>query len=96
MNIAGSGALGALSAEIIINGDGAFTVALDLRGTLNLTVEVAGSVGGTNWTLLAVRSMWGGAYFSPSAVFTSAKEMYLKFVCRSSFWSSIITSRPSG
>ena len=51
-NIAGAGALGALNAEIVINADGASTVALDLRGTFNLTVEVAGSVDGTNWTLL--------------------------------------------
>ena len=63
-NIAGSGALGALNAEIIINADGASTVALDLRGTFNLTVEVAGSVDGTNWTLLAVRSMAGGSYLA--------------------------------
>ena len=63
-NIAGSGALGALNAEIIINADGASTVALDLRGTFNLTVELAGSVDGTNWTLLAVRSMAGGSYLA--------------------------------
>ena len=60
-NIAGSGTLGALNAEIVINADGASTVALDLRGTFNLTVELAGSVDGTNWTLLAVRSMAGGS-----------------------------------
>ena len=29
---------------IVINADGASTVSLDLRGTFNLTVEVAGSV----------------------------------------------------
>ena len=53
--------LGALNAEIVINADGAMSVALDLRGTFNLTVELAGSVDGTNWTLLAVRSMAGGS-----------------------------------
>ena len=63
-NIAGSGTLGALNAEIVINADGASTVALDLRGTFNLTVELAGSVDGTNWTLLAVRSMAGGSYLA--------------------------------
>ena len=66
-NIAGSGNLGALNAEIIINADGASTVALDLRGTFNLTVEVAGSVDGTNWTLLAVRSITGGSYVAAVA-----------------------------
>jgi len=45
----------------VINADGASTVALDLRGTFNLTVELAGSVDGTNWTLLPVRSMAGGS-----------------------------------
>ena len=63
-NITGSGALGALNAEIVINADGASTVALDLRGTFNLTVEVAGSVDGTNWILLPVRSMAGGFYLA--------------------------------
>ena len=63
-NITGSGALGALNAEIIINADGASTVALDLRGTFNLTVELAGSVDGTNWTLLPMRSMAGGSYLA--------------------------------
>ena len=66
-NIAGAGALGALNAEIVINADGASTVALDLRGTFNLTVEVAGSVDGTNWTLLPMRSMAGGSYLASVA-----------------------------
>ena len=66
-NITGSGALGALNAEIVINADGASTVALDLRGTFNLTVEVAGSVDGTNWILLPVRSMAGGPYLAAVA-----------------------------
>ena len=66
-NIASSGSLGALNAEIVINADGASTVALDLRGTFNLTVEVAGSVDGTNWTLLPVRSVAGGSYLASVA-----------------------------
>ncbi len=66
-SITGSGALGALNAEIVINADGASTVALDLRGTFSMTVEVAGSVDGTNWTLLAVRSMTGGSYVAAVA-----------------------------
>ena len=47
--------------------DGASAIALDLRGTFNLTVEVAGSVDGTNWVLLPVRSMAGGSYLSAVA-----------------------------
>ena len=61
-NIVGSGTLGALNAEIVINADGASTVSLDLRGTFSLTVEVAGSVDGVNWTLLPVRPVIGGSY----------------------------------
>ncbi len=63
-NITGSSELDALNAEIVINADGASTVSLDLRGTFSLTVEVAGSVDGTNWTLLAVRSISGGSYLA--------------------------------
>jgi hypothetical protein len=61
-NITGSGVLGALNAEIVIYSDGASTVTLDLRGTFSMTVEIAGSVDGTNWILLPVRSVAGGAY----------------------------------
>ena len=66
-NISGSGALGALNAEIVINADGATTVSLDMRGTFNLTVEVAGSVDGANWTLLAMRSISGKSYLAAVA-----------------------------
>lgn len=47
--------LGSLNAETIIFSDGCGTVTLDLRGTFNLTVEVAGTVDGTNWTLIPLR-----------------------------------------
>lgn len=47
--------LGSLNAETIIVSDSCSTVTLDLRGTFNLTVEVAGTVDGTNWTLIPMR-----------------------------------------
>lgn len=50
-----AGNLGALNAEIIVDCDGSSTVALDLRGTFSLTVEVAGTIDGTNWTLIPMR-----------------------------------------
>jgi hypothetical protein len=50
-----AGNLGAPNAEIIVDCDGSSTVALDLRGTFSLTVEVAGTVDGTNWTLIPLR-----------------------------------------
>jgi hypothetical protein len=50
-----AGTLGSLNAEVIVPADGAASVALDLRGTFNLTVEVAGSVDGTNWVPIPLR-----------------------------------------
>lgn len=47
--------LGALNAETIIDSDGCSTVMLDLRGTFSMTIEVAGTVDGSNWTLIPVR-----------------------------------------
>lgn len=47
--------LGSLNAETIIVADGCSTVTLDLRGTFSLTVEVAGTIDGTNWTLIPMR-----------------------------------------
>jgi hypothetical protein len=50
-----SGALGAVNAEVIVPADGAASLALDLRGTFSMTIEVAGTVDGVNWTLIPVR-----------------------------------------
>lgn len=50
-----AGTLGSLNAEIIVISDGASSVAIDLRGTFNMTVELAGSVDGVNYTPLPVR-----------------------------------------
>ncbi len=47
--------LGSLNAETIIVADGCGTVTLDLRGTFSLTIEVAGTVDGTNWQLIPMR-----------------------------------------
>lgn len=54
-NLYTTGNLGSLNAEIIIDSDGCSTFTLDLRGTFSLTIEVAGTVDGTNWTLIPVR-----------------------------------------
>jgi hypothetical protein len=56
-NLFVTGNLGALNAEIIEPCDGSSTVSLDLRGTFNLTVEVSGTVDGTNWTLIPLRPL---------------------------------------
>lgn len=56
-SLIGTGALGALNAEVVLPCDGSATVALDLRGTFSMTVEVAGSVDGTNWEVIPVRRL---------------------------------------
>jgi hypothetical protein len=61
-NIVTVGNLGALNAEVIVDTHGAAMVALDLRGTFSMTVEVSGTVDGTNWILIPVRPMTGGIY----------------------------------
>ena len=73
----GTGNLGALNAEIIINSDGAATVSLDLRGTFNLTVEVAGTVDGTNWTLIPVRPVNLAAVVYVAAVTGTASGIWV-------------------
>lgn len=41
--------------EIILPADGAASLALDLRGTFSGTIEIAGTIDGTNWTPIPVR-----------------------------------------
>lgn len=51
------GTLGALNAEVITDCDGCASVALDLRGTLNMSVEVAGTVDGVNYIPIPLRPL---------------------------------------
>lgn len=55
--IFGTGTLGALNAEVIVDADGSGTVTLDLRGTFSMTIEVAGTIDGTNWQLIPMRTI---------------------------------------
>lgn len=57
-----SGSLGALNAEVQLACDGCSIVALDMRGTFSMTVQVQGSIDGTNWVLIPVRSQVGGIF----------------------------------
>jgi hypothetical protein len=50
-----SGTLGAANAEVIVDTDGASSFSLDLRGTFSMTIELSGTVDGTNWTFIPVR-----------------------------------------
>jgi hypothetical protein len=54
-DIIGIGVLGSVSSEVIIAADGCNSVAVDLRGTFNQTIEVAGSIDGVNWQLIPVQ-----------------------------------------
>jgi hypothetical protein len=54
-NLYVTGVLGALNAEIIVATDGAASVSIDLRGTFSMTIELSGTVDGTNWTPIPVK-----------------------------------------
>jgi hypothetical protein len=51
----GGGVLAALNAEFSIACDGCGSVTLDLSGTFNLSVEVAGAVDGVTWRLIPIK-----------------------------------------
>lgn len=63
-NLFVTGNLGAANAEVVTPCDGSGTVALDLRGTFSMTVEVSGTVDGTNWLLIPMLPKLGGAYLA--------------------------------
>ena len=66
-NLIANGLLGALNAEIIVPADGSSIVALDLRGTFNMTIEVSGTIDGSNYVLIPMRSRLGGIYVAAIA-----------------------------
>lgn len=72
-----AGNLGALNAEVITFADGCGTVSLDLRGTFNLTVEVAGTVDGVNWTLIPMRPINQAATLFVAAVAGTAAGAWI-------------------
>jgi hypothetical protein len=50
-----SGTLGSNGAEVILPADGAACLAIDLRGTFSMTIEISGTIDGTNWIPIPVR-----------------------------------------
>jgi hypothetical protein len=62
-----SGPLGSINAEVIVPSDSSGVVTLDLRGTFNLTVEVSGTIDGTNWNIIPVRPRNGGIFVAAVA-----------------------------
>jgi hypothetical protein len=69
-NLFVTGNLAAPNAEVIVDCDGCSTVSLDLRGTFNLVTEVSGTVDGTNWILIPIRPITGGAFLIAAAATT--------------------------
>jgi hypothetical protein len=53
-NLWATGALATNGAEVITPCDGCGSFMLDLRGTYSLTIELSGTVDGTNWILIPV------------------------------------------
>jgi hypothetical protein len=72
-----AGTLGSAGAEIIIPADGSASIALDLRGTFNLSVEVSGTVDGTNWTPIPVRPVNQASVAYVPAVAGSAAGLWV-------------------
>jgi hypothetical protein len=66
-NLFVTGNIAALNAEVITDCDGCAAFTLDLRGTAVLSVELSGTVDGTNWTLIPVRpiNLAGVGYITP-------------------------------
>lgn len=61
-NLLTQGTLAALNAEVSLPSDGAATVSLDLRGVFVGNIAVQGTVDGTNWVLIPIRSQLGGIF----------------------------------
>lgn len=76
-NIFATGTIGALNAEVIIPADGCAAVSIDLRGTFNLTLEVSGTVDGTNWTLIPVRPINAAAVSYVAAIAGTAAGVWV-------------------
>lgn len=72
-----SGTIAALNAEVVVDCDGCASVALDLRGTFNGTVQVQGTVDGTNWTLIPVRPINTAAVLYVAAVTGTAAGIWV-------------------
>lgn len=71
-----TGVLGAANAEIIADVDGKSGAMLDLRGTFNMTIEVSGTVDGTNWVLIPARPIGQAAKQYVAAIAGSASGIW--------------------
>jgi hypothetical protein len=72
-----AGNLGAIDAEIVLDCDGSSSLALDLRGTFSMTIQISGTVDGTNWTLIPVRAINTATIGYVSAVVGTAAGIWV-------------------
>lgn len=93
--LAQKGNLGALNSEFFVDADGCSTLALDLRGTFNLTAEVSGTVDGVNWSLIPMRPINQNAVLwvssiagSTTGIWAGKCAQFRKLRCRVTSWSS--------
>lgn len=72
-----TGNIAVLNGEIIVPADGAASFALDLRGTFSGTIEVSGTIDGTNWTPIPVRPINTAAIAYVAAVAGTAAGVWV-------------------
>lgn len=72
-----TGNLGVIDAEIILPCDGSATVAIDLRGTFSMTIQLAGTVDGTNWVPIPVRPINTAAIGYVAAIVGTAAGVWV-------------------
>lgn len=53
-NLRNSATLGALNSEVVLVCDGCSSFGIDLRGAFSLSIELSGTIDGTNWTPIPV------------------------------------------
>jgi hypothetical protein len=91
-----AGNLGALNAEVITPADGCNSVTIDLRGTFSMTVEISGSIDGTNWSLIPVRPLNQAAVAYVSAIAGTAAGIWTGSASCYRFVRARVTAYTSG
>jgi len=72
-----TGPISALNAEVVVDCDGCASVALDLRDTFSGTIQVQGTIDGTNWTVIPVRPVNTAAVLYVVAVTGTAQGIWM-------------------
>lgn len=91
-----AGTLGSLNAEVVTASDGCNSVAIDLRGTFNMTVEIAGSVDGTNWLPIPVRPINVASVSYVAAIAGSTSGVWVGKCAQYRFVRARVTAYTSG